>query len=170
MLAVIGAAVASLLAVSALWLHTDRAKQFKAGQQETQGRWEQQTTERLAAAVEDARLSAAETLRRITKQQENQHAQDKLLDQSRRDAAASSAAVERLQLRTSTYLAAAGCASATGDSAIECIRQAAAHVGVALGQCAAQHQQLAAIADDSRARGLKCEADYDSLNDAIVAP
>lgn len=165
MLAIIAGAV--IAAAAAWWLHADRAEQFKAGQDATQQLWDADTTKRLAIAVEDARLAAAETQRRLTAQQENQRAQDNLLAQARRDAAAASAAVDGLRLRASAYLSAAGCSAATGDSAIECIRAAAGQIGDVLGQCAARHQLLAADADDARARGLKCEKDYDALS---VAP
>lgn len=134
-----------------------------AGAARVKGQWDAETAQLQAQAIENARLSAAETLRRLTKQQENQRAQDNLLAQSRRDAAAATAAVDGLRLRASAYLTAAGCGSFTGDSAVECVRQAAAQIGVVLGQCAARHQLLAADADDARARGLKCEADYEGL-------
>ena len=117
MLAVMGGAAAIFLAGAALWLHRDRAEQFKAGQAETQQRWDRQTTERLATAIEDSRLAAAETFRRLNKQQENQVAQDRILAQSRRDAAAATAAVDGLLLRAARYLSAAGCSLATGDTA-----------------------------------------------------
>jgi hypothetical protein len=115
------------------------------------------------AAIDQAHRAAAETLRRLEKQQENQRAQDDLVARMRLDNDRLAAAADRLQLRASAYLDAAGCGQLSGDSAVACIRQAAGQIVDVLGRCAQRHRELAAVADDARARGLKCEADYDAL-------
>jgi hypothetical protein len=133
------------------------------GRSEVQGRWDQAVARQAAEALERARAAGRESIRRLDRQQENQRAQDDFMARVRRDAAAGAAERDGLQLQASSYLDAAGCGGRTADSAIECIRAAAAQVGHVLGMCAARHQQLAFDADEARGRGLKCEADYDAL-------
>lgn len=145
------------------WRDAVRAEGDKAGAARVQNQWDEDRASQQAQAIEDARQSAKETLRRMNKQQENQHVQDTLLAKVRRDAAGAAAAVGGLRLRATAYLDAAGCGTVASDSALECIRKAAGQIGDVLGRCAARHQQLAADADDARTRGLKCEADYDAL-------
>lgn len=160
----LGAAVIFGIVRGYEWWRTGKVEEGRlAGRAEIQKKWDDDRARAQAATIEQARLSAAETLRRLNKQQENQRAQDALLASARRDNQRLAGAVDRLQLRASRYLDAAGCGSLTGDSALECVRQAAGQIGIVLGQCAARHRQLAADADDARIRGLKCEADYDSL-------
>jgi hypothetical protein len=146
-----------------LWRDAKVAEGDRAGAARIQALWDKDTQRRQAAQIELDRQAAAETLRRLTVQQENQRAQDARLAQARRDAAAAHAAADGLQLRATAYLAAAGCGDRTGDSALECVRQAAAKVVDVLGRCAGRLVDLAAAADDARERGLKCEADYDTL-------
>lgn len=165
-LAVIAACAAVLYAIVwgyETWRDGKVAEGDRAGAARIQAKWDADRVTRAAEAVEAARQAAAETLRRLSKQQENQRAQDILIAQVRRDAAGATAAADGLRLRASTYLDAAGCGASAGDAALECIRKAAAKVGDILGQCAARHTELAAAADDARGRGLKCEADYDAL-------
>jgi len=126
--------------------------------------WQEQETRRQAEGLEQARQAAKETLRRLDKQQENQRAQDALLARVRSDRDALLAERDGLRLRASAYLDAAGCSSLAGDPALECVRQAARQVVDVLGRCSSRLVDLAAAADDARARGLKCEADYDALS------
>lgn len=161
-IAVAAAAVSAAVAGYQWWEGVQEAEGEKRGRAALQAEWDADTKKSQAAALEAARQAAAETLRRLNKQQENQLAQDRLLAQARRDADRAVAAADSLRLRADTYLAAAGCAG-SGDSATECIRQAAARIGDALGQCGSIARRVAADADDARARGLKCEADYDAL-------
>lgn len=125
--------------------------------------WDEDRARAQAQAIEDARLAAAETLRRLNKQQENERAQQALLARMERDRDDARAAADGLRLRASAYVDAAGCGALSGDSAVACIRKAADAVGVALGQCGQIARRVAAEADDARARGLLCEADYDAL-------
>jgi hypothetical protein len=134
-----------------------------AGAQRVQILWDEDRAAALAQANEDARRNAKETERRLKAQQENDRAQEALLATARRDAAAAAAAADGLRLRASAYLDAAGCSSLAGDPAVECVRQAAAAIGDALGRGAEIARRVAADADEARARGLKCEADYDAL-------
>lgn len=136
------------------------------GAARVQASWDDDRAKALAAQIEEGRRSAAETLRRLNKQQENQRAQETLLARMRRDRDLAVAAADGLQLRAAAYLDAAGCGALAGDSALECIRAAAAKVVDVLGRCGRRLVEVAAGADDARARGLKCEADYDALTPA----
>jgi hypothetical protein len=140
------------------------------GAARVQAQWDRQISEQKDAALAQANANAHETMRRLEHQQRNQHAQDELLARVRRTAAANAAAADGLRLQAAAYLDAAGCGRAAGDSAVECVRKAAARIGDVLGSCAARHGELAAAADDARARGLKCEADYDALTLKSTAP
>lgn len=159
------AALAVFLVVKAYetWRAGVWAEGDRAGAARVQALWDEQDRQRAAQALDAAHRSAAETLRRLNTQQENQRAQDRLLAQVRSDAAGAAAAADGLRLRAASYLAAAGCSTRSGDSALECIRQAVAALGDALGHCGQIARRVAEDADDARARGLKCEADYDSL-------
>lgn len=144
-----------------------KAEGLDRGRGEIQALWDADRARAQELQAEQARQSAAETLRRLNKQQENQRAQDALIARMRLDRDAAVAAAGGLQLRASAYLDAAGCGALSGDSAVECVRKAAAQVVDVLGRCSTRLVDLAAAADDARARGLKCEADYDALT---VAP
>jgi hypothetical protein len=143
-------------------LHVQVADGRTALQTEKANR-EHERREAADATLEEARQNAAETLRRLNAQQENQRVQDAILAKNRADADRARAAADGLRLRAAAYLEAAGCGTATGDSAIACIRTAAAKVADALGQCGAIARAVAADADDARARGQLCERNYDSL-------
>lgn len=133
-----------------------------AGRAEIQNKWDAERTAQLAAQVEEGRENARETLRRLTKQQENQRAQNIQIANARRDAAGAADAAERLRERTQAIAAAAGCGE-TSDTAVECVRAAATRIGDALGSCTKEYRYMADYAADARTRGLKCEADYDAL-------
>jgi hypothetical protein len=124
---------------------------------------ERERREAVEATLEQARLNAAETLRRLNQQQENQRVQDERRARVAADAALAHAAADGLRLRAEGYLEAAGCGATSGDSALACIRAAASRITDALGQCGAIARQVATFADDARERGLACEADYDAL-------
>lgn len=165
----LGVALAVIAAVFLLvkayegWRSSVFAQGDRAGAARVQAQWDEQRTQMAAEAVKAAQVAARETKRRMERQQENQHAQDRQLAQARRDAAAAGAAADGLRVRAARYLEAAGCGSLAGDSALECVSAAARKVGDVLGQCAARHSELAAAADDARVRGLRCEADYGAL-------
>jgi hypothetical protein len=137
--------------------------QREIGRGEIRAAWDKDTKARQAQAIEQGRQAAAETLRRLNKQQEDQRAQDQLLARMRGDRDAARSERDGLQLRAAAYLGAAGCSALSGDSALECVRAAAAKVVDVLGRCSSRLVDVAAAADDARARGLKCEADYDAL-------
>ena len=145
------------------WRDGKVAEGDRAGAARVQALWDDDRAKAQAKTIEDARLNAAEGLRRINAHQENQRVQDAQLARARRDAATAAAAADGLRLRASTYLDAAGCGTVATDTALECIRKAVAQITDALGQCGGIARQVAAEADDARARGLKCEADYESL-------
>lgn len=174
----IAAALAGLVAGTTWayerWRGAIEAQAFGAGraigEAKVQALWDEDRARAQGAALDQAHRSAAETLRRMEKQQENQRAQDRLLADLRRDNLRLADAVGRLQLRAATYLDAAGCGELSGDSAAGCIRQAAAQVADALGRSGDIARRAAADADEARARGLKCEADYDALTLKLQLP
>ncbi|MGE4243708.1 DUF2514 family protein [Ramlibacter sp.] len=161
------AAAAALVAAIHGWIDGVRKEGFKegdrAGAARVQELWDEDRAQAQAQRIADAEASARETLRRLNRQEENQREQDRLLAVARADADRARAAADSLQLRAATYLDAAGCGARSGDSAIACIREAAAAIGDALGQCGEIARGFAAEATEARARGLKCEADYDAL-------
>lgn len=167
----IGLLLASLAAALVFFVHrayeNHRAAVFaegdRAGAARVQILWDEDRAKSQAQAIENARHAAAETLRRLTAQQENERVQQALLAQARADADRARAAADGLRLRAASYLDAAGCGTLSGDPALTCVRAAAARLGDALGQCGEIARRAAAAADDARARGLLCEADYDAL-------
>jgi hypothetical protein len=162
-LALAGAVVGGITWAYEIWRDSVLEEGDDRGAARVQKLWDEDRARAQAEALAQAQAGAKETQRRLDHQQENQRAQDALLARSRADNARLASAVDRLQLRASAYLDAAGCSSLAGDPAVECVRQAAAQVVDVLGRDAARHRQLALDADDARARGLKCEADYDAL-------
>jgi hypothetical protein len=165
-LALIAAAAALVAGING-WIDGIRKDGFqagdKAGAARVQARWDEDRAQAQAQRIADADAAARETLRRLNRQQENEHAQASHLARVRADRDAARAERDGLQLTASAYLDAAGCGALRGDSALECVRKAAAQVVDVLGRCTSRHLDLAEAADDARARGLKCEADYDSL-------
>jgi predicted membrane chloride channel (bestrophin family) len=171
-LKILGALLLAALAVALVfgtvkgyehWRDAVRAEGDTAGAARVRALWDEDRSKAQAQRIEDDRIAAAETLRRLNKQQENDRAQQALLAQVRHDRDAAVAAADGLRLRAAAYLDAAGCGHLSGDSALGCVQQAAAALADALGRSAAIAQRAAADADDARARGLKCEADYDAL-------
>lgn len=155
--------VAGTMWVYEQWRSSVRAEGDRDGAARIQKLWDEDRATAQMAALEAARLASLETERRLKQQQENQRAQDAALARARSDAVAAHAAADRLQLRASAYLDAAGCGSLAGDSAIACVREAVAAIGDALGRCGAIARRVALDADEARGRGLKCEADYEAL-------
>jgi len=121
-----------------------------------------------AQASEDARLNALETKRRLEKQDENQRANTALVEGLRAAAARAADAAGRLQLRLDQHLAAAKEADRAGRdpaAGVQCpATEAAAELYAELFRRADRRAgELAKYADDARAAGLKCEADYQAL-------
>ncbi len=172
-LAVIAACAAVLYAIVwgyETWRDGKVAEGDRAGAARVQALWDADRAQAQAAALEKRRLDAVETERRLKAQEENQRAQNRQIADARRDAERAAASADGLQLRATAYLDAAGCGGRTGDSAVDCIRQAVAQITDALGSCGRIARQVAADADDARARGLKCEADYDALTLKATTP
>jgi len=162
-LALAGAVIGGITWAYETWRERVWEEGDRVGAARIQKLWDEDRAKAQAAAIENARLAAEETQRRVIQQQENERAQQALLAQARADAERARVAADGLRLRAAAYLDAAGCGSLTGDSALTCVRQAAAQIGDALGQCGEVARRVAAEADDARARGLLCEADYDAL-------
>lgn len=119
-----------------------------------------------AAALREAQANAAESLRRLNKQKENQDAQDAALARARADAARAADDADRV--RNQAAAAARDWSARLGDSPAASDSQAAgAAIGVCadvLGRAVAHARILASAADAARAAGLKCAADYDALS------
>lgn len=134
-----------------------------AGSAKIQKLWDEDRDRAKTAAIAQARANALETERRLLKQKEAQDAQTVQLAQAHADNERLSAAIGSLRERADAYLDASGCRALVGDPATVCILKAAAALRDALVRSAEIARRVAAEADEARARGLKCEADYDSL-------
>lgn len=157
------AAIAALVWVYESWRIAVFQQGEDAGAARVQRQWDADRATAQAEALATAKARAQETFRRLEAQDENQRAQDALLERMRRDLAGARLAAGRLQLRASAYLDAAGCGGRIGDSALECVRAATQNALNVLGSCSRRVVELGEAVDDARARGLKCEADYDAL-------
>ena len=143
-----------------------KQESFKAGQSDTQGKWDKEKIAQSTEALQRAAREADETARRLKQQKENDDAQQRKNDLAKADAARLSARADKLQRAASDVASTFGC-PVSGDSALECIRKAAATLGNVLGQCGQRHRELAIAADDARIRGQRCEADYDALTPVV---
>lgn len=127
--------------------------------------WDSDKIARAKASLDEAQHNGKETLRRLQAQQENQRAQNQEAALARADAERN--AHERDELRQQSADAARHWRDALGDSATRADVEAAGTAIVLLtdllGKSRDRAGQLAAFADTSRAAGLKCERDYDSL-------
>lgn len=160
-LAVIGAALAAAAAGVAYLAHVQR----DIGRAEVRAEWGAARLAQADADLEQAASNARESLRRLTRQQENQHAQDQELLAARADADRNRAAAD--QLRDQNAATAQRWRAALADSAPGSVSQAAGDaIGVladVLGRADRRAGVLAAYADAARAAGLKCERDFDAL-------
>lgn len=118
-----------------------------------------------AAALREASSNAAESLRRLNKQKENQDAQDAALARAQADAGRAAADADRVRGQASD--AAREWSARLGDSpTAEDLATAGAAIRMCVdlrGRAVARAELLARTADAARAAGLKCEADYDAL-------
>jgi hypothetical protein len=157
--------VSAVSAATAWFIHHER----EIGRNEVRAEW---TAEKLAqrnADLTQAESNAKETLRRLTRQQENQRAQDVQLAAAR--AAADRNGRDADQLRVQNVAVAQRWRDALRDSPTGSVSEAAGDaIGVladVLGRADRRAGILAAYADAAHAAGLKCERDYDALT---VAP
>lgn len=159
---IIGGLIAAATGLYAWRVHVER----DVGRAEVQLKWDAQVSQQRAAALAEAEANAKETLRRLTRQKENQDALDKLTAQNAADRARADAAGLQLRDAAARYAAAARCPA--GDPApVGILAPAEAPALVlanVLGLIDSRSGELAAHADASRAAGLKCQADYDALN------
>ena len=138
---------------------------IEAGRAEVRQQWGAERIEQQAAALAESQANARETLRRMERQQENQHAQDRALAAARRDAARNLAAAD--SLREQNAVAARRWADALRDSPSASVCEAAgAAIAVqadVLGRLDRAATELAAYADAARAAGNLCANNYDAL-------
>ncbi|MCC2673279.1 MAG: hypothetical protein K0R58_226 [Ramlibacter sp.] len=146
-----------------LWRSSVFAEGETAGAGRIQNLWDEDRARAQEAAAEDARSKAAETLRRLNKQKENDDAQARRLAKVAIDLAGLRAAADGLQLTAATYLDAAGCGGRSGDPAVACVRAAVENALDVFGRCSSRVAQLAGAVDDARDRGQRCEAEHDAL-------
>lgn len=154
-------AVAALGSLYAWRVHVER----DIGRAEVQLKWDAVVSQQRAAALAESESNARETLRRLTRQKENQDAQNAELAAARSDAARNDAAAGKL--RTQLADTAKRWRDALGDSPTggNCATAGDA-IGVladVLGRADRRAGILATYADAARVAGLKCERDYDAL-------
>lgn len=155
-----GAAVAALL----LGAHMlDKSRQA-IGERRVQARWDQSVAKQKDAALAEARDNAKETVRRIDRQTEAQHAHDQDLARARAAAAGADATAGRLRDDLAAFAAsnrAARNPSPAGDSS-----PASTAVDLLAGLLDRMEREgriLAAGLDAARAAGLQCERSYLAL-------
>lgn len=133
------------------------------GRQEVQAKWDASVSQQQADALAQARDNAKETLRRIDRQQEAQHAFDKDAAQARADAVAAAGTAGRLR----DDLAAITAGRTPSDTATSSDGEAARATVTLLADMLVGMEQdgrgLAAALDASRAAGLQCSRAYEAL-------
>jgi hypothetical protein len=160
-LAILAALASAVLGFIGWQVHHQR----DVGRDEIRAEWNADKVQQQAAALAEAEANAKETLRRLTRQKENQDANDQELMAARRDAARNGSDAD--QLREQNADIARKWRDALRDSPAGSQCQAAGDaIGVladVLGRVDRRAGVLAAYADAARAAGLKCERDYDAL-------
>lgn len=137
----------------------------RAGKADVLAEWNAERAVQLQAAVEEGRANAKETQRRLDKQQENQHAQDRQLAAARADAAAERASADSMRGQAADAARQWRDALLNSPSASQ-LAAAADAIGVCTdlrSRADRRASLLAEYADAARIAGLKCEADYDAL-------
>ena len=138
---------------------------YVAGKAEIQQAWDAAVSKQRAQALAEEQANAAESARRIKAQQENDHAQEKLLAAARADASRNAADADRL--RQQSAAAARGWRDALNNSPTSTVCQAA---GEALMVSADLQQradwvagELAEYSDRARIAGDTCAGAYQAL-------
>jgi hypothetical protein len=164
-LLVLAAIVAAAVGAYEAWAAHQRDIGRDEGRAEISAAWNAEKQIQLAAALSEAQANAEETLRRMERQRESQHAQDKELAAARRDAAAARQSAAGLRQWADDQAAAARRTS--GDSAARVDGQAAADPAGMLADVLRRADERAGIlaeyADRARIAGQQCERDYDAL-------
>lgn len=138
----------------------------------TDEKWQSEWNDRDTRDAEARALNeAAERTKEQAYQQSiNKAAQDgqRNIDQAMADAAAARAAADGVQLAADSLARRLAASDASGNSCTAAASQAATHAAMVLADVLKRADQrageLAAIADQARARGLTCEHSYDSLH------
>ena len=135
------------------------------GRAEVQAKWDKERDRLKDQAIAEQKAKDDEGRRRLEIQQRNQDAQDRQLALAKAAAARATAAADRV--REQSIAAARDWAQRLADSPTrQDLQTAASAIRVCtelLGRADARAGILAQFADASRAAGLKCERDYDSL-------
>lgn len=155
-----------------LAVHQADAAGFRRGSAEVQGRWDAERVRLYAVAASAAAAARAEETRRSLAQAAIEEAHAKELVRLRSDAAVADAAADRLRERVAALIAAARRDSTGADPAAVSAGPAACPeadlLAVVLGRAVEAAGQLAAAADESRAAGAACVAEYDALTPELV--
>ncbi|MFA7291829.1 MAG: DUF2514 family protein [Rhodocyclaceae bacterium] len=154
----LGAAVAAFFAYQ-WWA----GQQRDIGRQEVRAEWAAEKTQQQAAALAQARDNAKETLRRIDRQQEAQHAFDKDAAQARADAVAAAGTAGRLRDQLAAFTAGRTPSDTATSSDSEAARATASVLADMLVGMEQDGRGLAAALDASRAAGLQCSRAYEAL-------
>jgi hypothetical protein len=170
-LVLLSALAAAAFGSGAVWVHRDRAQHVAIGVAQEKALFDayvaqvqQQAIAARDAAIKAQQAAEAETERRISDQQEASRVHEKQLDQARADAAATTAAVQRLQHRIAQLAAASRSGSApSGNPAAASVSTPAERVGIVASESAAEYAALAEAARRGYLAGRECEADYQAL-------
>lgn len=151
--------LAVLVAIAAAGLSAFIHHQREIGRNEVRAEWR-------AHDLAASEANAKETKRRLEAQQENQRAQNQELAAARRDADRNARDAERVR---GEYAAAAkqwrdALRNSPSRADLEAAGAAIVLLTDLLGRSDHRAGELAAFADASRAAGIKCERDYDSLS------
>lgn len=157
----LGVILVALTGAYAWRVHAER----DIGRKQIQTQWDASVSQQRAKALIETENNARETLRRLTKQKENQDAQDRLLSTARADARANTAAADKLREQSADT--ARRWVAATRDTPAPGVCEAAgnaitvqADVFSRLDRAAGE---LAPYADAARIAGNKCVADYEAV-------
>lgn len=158
----------ALAAGYAAWAHHER----DIGRAEVQMKWDAQESQRRAEIAQELIDKAKESKRRLERQEENQRAQNATLAAARADRDRNAADADKLRQQATGNARDWAARLRDSPSVAECAAGGDA-IGVftdVLGRADRRAGVLAEVADTARARGLKCEADYDSLTNTKGTP
>lgn len=163
---IVAAAIAAAVAALAAYNHHQR----EIGRDEIRAEWNEAKLAQTAADLAAEQAKAKESQRRLSRQQENQDAQNQELARVAADRDRAGALVVKLQRTNDT--ASQQWAARLADSPTRAdLAAAGTTIGVLtelLGRARERARVVEAFTDTSRAAGLKCERDYDAL--AQVTP
>jgi hypothetical protein len=165
------AMVAALAAAVGFYIHHIREEGVVQGRAEIQQKWDAEKRVQLAAAVAEGEANAKETKRRLTAQQEAQHAHDEEDARIRADADRARVAAGSLRKQLAEFAAAARRA-ASDPKSVANSAPAGDPIGVLAELFSSADDRagiLAQALDASHAAGLQCVREYDALTSPRAA-